>query len=781
MATKRKPKTQRIPLMPLRGLMIFPHMVLHFDVGRPRSIAALEDAMLEKQRIFLVAQKDGDVENPTTEDMCRVGTIALIKQVLNLPGDTLRVLVEGQQRAVLKTVVQEDPFWMADVQPVSDLENEDENTLQALLRTTHSFFEEYARTSMRVSPETLKSVSDVDQPDQLADVIAANVLTRLEDRQAILEEVSVAARLETLCGILARETELADIEKQVQGRLKKQIDKNQKDYYLREQIRAIQEELGESLTAENDDLRAKLQKLPLSAEAREKADRELDRLSRMAPGTPEVSVSQTYLEWICDLPWGKYTTDNLDLKRARRILDEDHYGMRHVKERVIEYLAVRRMKQMSTDEASLRGPILCFVGPPGVGKTSIVKGIARAVGRKFVQMSLGGVRDEAEIRGHRRTYIGAIPGRIIAGIKQAGTMNPVFLFDEIDKMSNDFRGDPASAMLEVLDSEQNTAFRDHYLELPFDLSQVMFITTANSMDTIPGPLRDRMEIIEVPSYTEEEKLQSAKRHLLPKQIAEHGLQKGSVKMGDAALRMVIEGYTREAGVRTLNRTLARVVRKAAVEMLENDAQQVSVTKEKVAEYLGAVRFLRDLPEKKPCVGVVNGLAYTTVGGETLAVECAVMPGNGGLKLTGQLGDVMKESAMAALSWIRAHADGYGLAPDFHKNLDIHIHVPEGAVPKDGPSAGVTMATALLSALTNRPVRQDVAMTGEITLRGRVLPIGGVKEKLLAAYRAGIRTILLPRENEKDLEEIPEHVLKTFTIVLADSITDVLGVALLEQE
>ena len=781
MATKRKAKTQRIPLMPLRGLMIFPHMVLHFDVGRPRSIAALEEAMLEKQRIFLVAQRDGDVENPGAEDMCRMGTIALIKQVLNLPGDSLRVLVEGQQRALLKSIVQEEPYWIADVQPVGDVADENEATLQALLRTTQSFFEEYARVSMRISPETLRSVGEVEQPDQLADVIAANVLTRLEDRQAILEEVSVAARLEKLCGILARETELADIEKQVQGRLKKQIDKNQKDYYLREQIRAIQEELGESLTVESDELREKLDKLPLSAEAREKANRELERLSRMAPGTPEVTVSQTYLEWICDLPWGQYTTDNLDLKRARRILDEDHYGMKQVKERVIEYLAVRRMKQLSTEDGSMRGPILCFVGPPGVGKTSIVKGIARAVGRKFIQMSLGGVRDEAEIRGHRRTYIGAIPGRIISGIKQAGTMNPVFLFDEIDKMSNDFRGDPASAMLEVLDGEQNMAFRDHYLELPFDLSQVMFITTANDMSTIPGPLRDRMEIIEVPSYTEEEKLQIAKRHLLPKEVAEHGLQKGSVKIGDPAMRQIIEGYTREAGVRTLDRTLARVVRKAAVEMLETDAQQVSVSKDKVTEYLGAVRFLRDLPEKKPCVGVVNGLAYTTVGGETLAVECAVMPGSGGLKLTGQLGDVMKESAMAALSWIRAHAEQYGLAPDFHKNLDIHIHVPEGAVPKDGPSAGVTMATALLSALTERPVRQDVAMTGEITLRGRVLPIGGVKEKLLAAYRAGIRTILLPRENEKDLEEIPEHVLKTFTILFAENIQDVLKTALLEKE
>ena len=781
MTAKRKPKTQRMPMMPLRGLMIFPHMVLHFDVGRPRSVAALEEAMLEKQRIFLVAQKDGDVEDPTSEDLCRMGTVALIKQVLNLPGDSLRVLVEGQQRAVLKAVVQEDPYWQADVQPVSDDTDEDENTLQALLRTTHAFFEEYARSSMRVSPETLRSVSDVDQPDQLADVIAANVLTRLEDRQAILEEVSVAARLQTLCGIWARETELADIETQVQGRLRKQIDKNQKDYYLREQIRAIQEELGESLTAESDDLRDKLHKLPLPAEVREKTDRELERLSRMAPGTPEVTVSQTYLEWICDLPWGQYTTDNLDLKRARRILDEDHYGMKQVKERVIEYLAVRRMQQQSSGDAALRGPILCFVGPPGVGKTSIVKGIARAVGRKFVQMSLGGVRDEAEIRGHRRTYIGAIPGRIISGIKQAGTMNPVFLFDEIDKMSSDFRGDPASAMLEVLDGEQNAAFRDHYLDVPFDLSQVMFITTANSMDTIPGPLRDRMEIIEVPSYTEEEKLQIAKRHLLPKQVAEHGLQKGSVRMGDAALRLVIEGYTREAGVRTLSRTLARIVRKAAVEMLDQNVEQITVTRDKVGEYLGAVRFLRDLPEKKPCVGVVNGLAYTTVGGETLAVECAVMPGSGGLKLTGQLGDVMKESAQAALSWIRAHAAEYGLAPDFHKDIDIHIHVPEGAVPKDGPSAGVTMTTALLSAFTDRPVRQDVAMTGEVTLRGRVLPIGGVKEKLLAAYRAGIRTVLLPRENEKDLEDIPEHVLKTFTILFADTVTDVLKVALLPRE
>lgn len=777
MATKRKSKTIRIPLMPLRGLMIFPHMVLHFDVGRPRSIAALEAAMLEGQQIFLSAQKDGEVENPTAEDICRVGTIALIKQVLNLPGDSLRVLVEGRQRAVLKSIVQEDPHWVADVTPIIDETPQDDTTLLALVRTTHELFEEYARASMRISPETLKSVSDVEAPDQLADVIAANVLTRLEDRQAILEEVSVTARLETLCGILIRETELAGVEKQVQGRIKKQIEKNQKDYYLREQIRAIQEELGEDDAAENDELRERLRKLPLPDEVRQKAEHELDRLARMAPGTPEISGLQTYIEWILDLPWGKYTTDNLDLKRARRVLDEDHYGMQQVKERVIEYLAVRRMKQQNAGDGSLRGPILCFVGPPGVGKTSIVRGIARAVGRKFVQMSLGGVRDEAEIRGHRRTYVGAIPGRIIASMKLAGTMNPVFLFDEIDKMSNDFRGDPASAMLEVLDGEQNGAFRDHYLELPFDLSRVMFITTANSIDTIPTPLLDRMEVIEVPSYTEEEKLQIAKRHLLPKQVKEHGLDAGTVKISDRVMRSLIEGYTREAGVRTLERTIAKVIRKAAVTMLDEGETEVTVTEKVLHQYLGAPRFTRELPEKEPRVGIVNGLAYTTVGGETLEVECLTMPGKGGLRLTGQLGDVMKESAEAAFSYVRAHCADLGLADDFYKDVDIHIHVPEGAVPKDGPSAGVTMATALVSVLTGIPVRNDVAMTGEITLRGRVLPIGGLKEKTLAAYRAGITTLIIPKENQKDLEEIPPHVLSQFKIVCVEQIEQVLENAL----
>ena len=780
MPRKKLKQLLRLPLIPLRGLMVFPHMVLHFDVGRARSVAALEQAMVEDQRVFLVAQKDGDVEEPAAEDLCRVGTVALIKQVLNLPGDSIRVLVEGEQRAILHAITEEEPHWVADVLvPSQDLPDTPE--VQALVRTTHELFDEYARASMRVSGETLRSVGEVDRPDQLADIIAANVLTRVEDRQAILEEIDVEKRLEALCGILVRETELAAIEKQVQSRLKKQIDKNQKDYYLREQIKAIQEELGDKEATDVEDLRRRLAETPLNDEAREKASRELDRLSRMAPGTPEIGVSRTYVEWILDLPWGKTTTDNLDLKRARRILDEDHYAMERVKERVIEYLAVRRMKELNTQDGAMKGPILCFVGPPGVGKTSIVKGIARAVGRKFVQMSLGGVRDEAEIRGHRRTYVGAIPGRIIAGMKQAGTMNPVFLFDEIDKMSHDFRGDPASAMLEVLDAEQNFAFRDHYLELPFDLSRVMFITTANTVETIPAPLLDRMEVIEVPSYTEEEKLHIAKKHLLPKQTAEHGLPPKSVRISDAAMRHIIEGYTREAGVRTLSRTIARVVRKAAVEMLEEERQQVSVSPQGVEKYLGAPRYLRDLPEKEPKVGVVNGLAYTTVGGETLAVECAVMQGTGQVQLTGQLGDVMKESARAALSWVRAHAAEFKLDPDFHKNLDIHIHVPEGAVPKDGPSAGVTMAAALVSALTGRPVRQDVAMTGEITLRGRVLPIGGVKEKLLAAFRAGIQIILLPKENQKDLEDVPAHVLSQFRIVTTEEIGDVLKVALLPEK
>ena len=761
-------------MLPLRGLMVFPHMVLHFDVGREKSIQALERAMADDQRLFLTAQHDVSVDDPTMDDVFHVGTIALIKQAVKLPGGNVRVLVEGISRGVLHAIVEEEPCFIGGIEPVAEQDVEDSIEIQALVRTAHDYFEEYGKVSGRVSGETMQSVLDVEEVAQLSDVIAANVLQKLEDRQHVLEQFEPIARLEEVCAILARETELAGIEKKVQQRVKKQIEKNQKDYYLREQIRAIQTELGDKDASDVEDLRERLRHTQLNDEAREKVQKEIERLSRMAPGTPEIGVSRTYVEWVLDLPWGVSTPDNLDLKRARRILAEDHFGLEKVKERVIEYLAVRRIKN------DMKGPILCFVGPPGVGKTSIARSIARALGRKFVQMSLGGVRDEAEIRGHRRTYIGAIPGRIISSIKQAGTMNPVFLFDEIDKMASDVLGDPASAMLEVLDAAQNNAFRDHYLELPFDLSRVMFLTTANTIDTIPRPLLDRMEVIELSGYTEDEKLGIAKRHLLPKQIEEHGLAPKSVRMSDKVLRSLIQGYTREAGVRVLERTIAKVVRKSAVKMLDEGLDGVNVTLDVLSEDLGAPRFAYEHAGKKPEVGVVNGLAYTVVGGDTLQIETTTMPGTGQLELTGSLGDVMKESARAAKSYVRAHAQELGIPTDFYKELDIHIHVPEGAVPKDGPSAGVTMTTALVSALTGIAVRQNVAMTGEITLRGRVLPIGGLKEKLLAAHRAGIDTVLIPQENVKDLEEVPENVRGAMRIVPVEHVDAVLREALVEK-
>ena len=773
---KAKKKTQPVslPMLPLRGLMVFPHMVLHFDVGRKKSIAALERAMMEDQRIFLVAQRDIDVDDPTIDDIYHVGTIAAIKQVIKLPGDNIRLLVEGKSRAILRAVTQEEPHFEGALDELLEQNIPASIETDALLRTARHYFEDYCKMSGRISQETAQSVMEMDSPGQLADMIAANVLQKLEDRQQVLEEFDDLTRLESICAILVRETELAGVEKKVQARVRKQIEQNQKDYFLREQIKAIQTELGDKDATDVEDLRARLEKTPMNDEAKEKTERELERLSRMAPGSPEIGVSRTYIEWMLDLPWGKNTPDNLDLKRARRILAEDHYGLEEVKERVIEYLAVCRIKN------NMKGPVLCFVGPPGVGKTSIAKSIARALGRKFVQMSLGGVRDEAEIRGHRRTYIGAIPGRIISSIKQAGTLNPVFLLDEIDKMASDVRGDPASAMLEVLDSAQNNAFRDHYLECPFDLSGVMFITTANSVDTIPRPLLDRMELIEVSGYTEEEKLNIAKRHLLPKQIEEHGLPAKSVKLTDKIMRSLIQGYTREAGVRRLQRTIGKVVRKSAVQMIDEGCESVSVTQDKLTQFLGAPRYHYEKAGKKPEVGVVNGLAYTVVGGDTLQIETTTMPGTGVLELTGSLGDVMKESARAAKSYVRAHAKELGIADDFYKTLDIHIHVPEGAVPKDGPSAGVTMTTALVSALTGIAVRQNVAMTGEITLRGRVLPIGGLKEKLLAAHRAGIDTVLIPKENIKDLEEVPENVREAITIIPAETVDTVLAAALCEK-
>ncbi len=769
--TSRRAMRKTMPLLPLRGIMVFPYMVMHFEVGRPKSVAALEKAMMEDQCIFLVTQRDAEVEDPKNSDLYRVGTIARVKQVLNLPGDHIRVLVEGLHRGVLLNIVETDPCLMAEVRNVPTGNTPDSVEMKALVRTTHQYFEEYAKASKKVSQETLYSVLAVNDPEQLADLIAANVLTVLEDRQAVLDKLKVVERLELVCRMMLQETELSDVEKQVQSRIKSQIEQNHKDYYLREQIKAIQTELGDKDGTEVEELRERLAKLPLNDEARQKAEKEIDRLSQMPPGIPEINVSRNYIEWILDLPWGKTTKDQLDLKRARRVLDQDHYGMDQVKERIIEYLAVLRMKQ------DMKGPILCFAGPPGVGKTSIVRSIAKAVGREFVQMSLGGVRDEAEIRGHRRTYVAAIPGRIISGLKQAGSMNPLFLFDEIDKLSRDNHGDPSAALLEVLDGEQNHAFRDHYLELPFDLSRVMFITTANNIDTIPPALRDRLEIIEVSSYTEEEKLRIAKKHLLPKQIAAHGLKSGSIRTTEKLISTVIEDYTREAGVRQLERVMAKVVRKAAVEMLDKNTQQVTVNQDKLRSYLGAARYTREELESVDRIGVVNGLAYTSVGGELLPVECAMMEGTGVLQLTGSLGDVMQESAKAALSWVRAHCGEWGIAAEFFRKHDIHIHVPEGAVPKDGPSAGVTLTTALVSALLSIPVRQSVAMTGEVTLRGRVLPIGGLKEKLMAAYRSGVTKVLIPRENLKDLEDVAKVVLDRLEILPVDDVAEVLDVAL----
>jgi ATP-dependent Lon protease len=768
---KRKKPLTRLPVLPLRGTMVFPHMVLHFDVGRAKSVSALEKAMLEDQRIFLVAQRDADVDNPALSDLYPVGTIAKVKQVLNLPGDSLRVLVAGEKRAKLKALVQDEPFLLAELTVVSNRRPKDTDEMQALVRTTHAIFEEYCSQSLRVSQETLQNVMSIHKPDQLADVIASNALTQFSARQELLEIGNVQKRLEKLCTILLRETELSELEKNIQARIKLQIEKNQKDFYLREQIKAIQTELGDKDQTDVDELRERLEKTPLNDESRQKAERELERLSHMMPGTPEVSISRTYVEWILDIPWGVITEDNLNLKHARKILDRDHYGLADVKDRIIEYLAVLRMKK------DMKGPILCFVGPPGIGKTSIVRAVAEAVGRKFVQMSLGGVRDEAEIRGHRRTYVGAIPGRIIAGLKQAGSMNPVFLFDEIDKMSSDFRGNPAAAMLEVLDGEQNNAFRDHYMELPVDLSRVMFITTANTVDSIPPALLDRLEIIEVPSYTELDKLKIASKHLLPKQVKEHGLPVGSIAMSNPVLLKLIDGYTREAGVRTLERQVARIVRKAAVEILDTSVKSVNISPAKLKAYLGAPRFTREDLETENLVGIVNGLAVTSVGGETLAVECSIMQGNGALQLTGKLGDVMQESAKAALSWVRTNSEGWGIPANYFKEHDIHFHVPEGAVPKDGPSAGIAMTTALTSAILSIPVRQDVAMTGEITLRGRVLPIGGLKEKLLAASRANIKEVLIPKGNLKDLENVPDVVLNKLTIVPVERMNDVLPHAL----
>lgn len=771
---KKTIKKQALPLLPLRGLTVFPYMILTFDVGREKSIKALDEAMINNQLIFLVAQKDAKNDSPDDEDIYTVGTISRVKQLLRLPGDTIRVLVEGISRAEVKAYLQTEPFFVAEVVEKMIPDDESQNIeYEALKRRVLSTFDEYSKLSGKISPDTATSLSTIEDIGQLSDIVASNMLLKVEQKQEIMDEFHPALRMEKLLELLMKEIEILEVEKNISVRVRKQIDKMQREYYLREQIKAIQTELGdkEGVAGEVDEYRGKLVNAALPEEAEKKVLKELDRLLKMPSGSAEGSVIRTYLDWIFDLPWNTKTNEVIDLERAEAILEEDHYGLAKVKERIIEYLAIHKLTN------HLKGPILCLVGPPGVGKTSIAKSIARALNRNYVRMSLGGVRDEAEIRGHRRTYVGALPGRIISAMKQAGSRNPLILLDEIDKMSSDFRGDPASAMLEVLDAEQNFAFRDHYMELPFNLSDVLFLTTANSLETIPRPLLDRMEIISISGYTEEEKVNIAQKYLLCKQMEAHGLQRKHLKMGEEALRCVINYYTREAGVRNLEREIAAVCRKAAKALVSSGKKSVTVTPSNLEKYLGTRRFRYDKANEKDEIGLATGLAWTPVGGDTLVIEVTLMIGNGKLELTGHLGEVMKESAKAAISFIRSKTEQLEIDKDFYNKFDIHIHVPEGAIPKDGPSAGITLATAMVSALTGMAVKRNVAMTGEITLRGRVLPIGGLKEKVLAAHRAGIDTIIVPIENRKDIDDIPDNVRSKLKFVFAADMDTVLKTAL----
>lgn len=766
-----------LPLIPLRGISIFPHMVVHFDVGREKSISALEKSMMHDATIFLCSQKDPKINDPTVDDFYHIGTIAKIKQMLKLPGGSIRVLIEGINRGRIIEVIQEEPHFAANIEElVYDEKNvEIDVNMQAAMRLVINDFEEYLSYNDRISSDVLVTVADIDDPGRLADVIASYIHLKLEDDQKILETFDLYERLELLHKILQQEIEVLKIEEKINQRVRKQISQIQKEYYLREQIKAIQKELGQDddIMAEVEAYEEKIERIKMPKEVKEKAKKEIGRLQKLSPHSPETGVIRTYLDWIIDLPWDKETRDKIDIKKARDILNEDHYGLEDVKERILEFIAIRKLTK------SMKGPIICLVGPPGVGKTSIARSIARAINRKFVRMSLGGVRDEAEIRGHRRTYIGAMPGSIINSMKKAKSKNPVFLLDEIDKLSSDYRGDPAAALLEVLDPEQNSTFTDHYLDVPFDLSKVLFITTANTTTTIPKPLLDRMEVIRIPGYTDEEKLQIALNYLLPKQLKEHGLSKENLIIYESAIKAIIDYYTREAGVRDLERNIANLCRKAAKKIIEENLKVVRINRGNIANYLGPEKYRFDLVEEENQIGVATGLAWTAVGGETLSIEVNSMKGSGKIQLTGKLGDVMKESAMAGISYIRANSQILGIESDFYEDMDIHIHVPEGAIPKDGPSAGIAIATAVVSALSNTPIRRDVAMTGEITLRGRVLPVGGIKEKVLAANRMGIKKVLLPVENKKDLDEIPDKVRKKITFVLVKNMEEVLDHALVK--
>lgn len=769
MHQKNEPRFREIPMLPLRGVLVFPYTVIHLDVGRKKSINAIEEAMLESKEIFLATQKEAQTDDPEITDIYNVGTVAEIKQILKMPGGTMRVLVEGLCRAEIQNYTRCEPFLKVEVELYRDGKVQNSAEHEALMRTLINQFEQYVRISKKIPPETVVSVIAIDDPGRLSDTIASHLSLRIDEKQKILEAYDISKRLEYLCELLAKEMEILELERKINLRVRKQMEKTQKEYYLREQMKAIQKELGDKddRATEVEELREKINQVNLPPEAREKALKELERLEKMPPMVAEAVVVRNYLDWMLSLPWSIETKDRLDLRVAEEILEEDHYGLEKPKERILEYLAIRKLAKR------LKGPILCLVGPPGVGKTSLGKSIARSLGRKFVRMSLGGIRDEAEIRGHRRTYVGSMPGRVLQGIKQAASKNPVFLLDEIDKMTMDFRGDPASALLEVLDPEQNYLFSDHYLETAFDLSKVMFITTANSTYNIPRPLLDRMEIIEISGYTEEDKVVIALDYLIPKQIKEHGLKKRHVSFSEGAIRKIIREYTREAGVRNLERQIATICRKVARKVVEKEDTYVQVTANNVGKYLGISRYHYGVAESQNQVGVATGLAWTESGGDILSIEVALLKGKGKLTLTGKLGDIMKESAQAALTYVRSKAEELGISQEMQEQYDVHLHVPEGAIPKDGPSAGIAIATALVSAMSGSAVRRDVAMTGEITLRGRILTIGGVKEKVLAAHRAGIKTVILPQDNKKDLAEIPKNVLNKMRIVLVSHMDEVL--------
>jgi len=769
--------TSLIPVLPLRDVVVYPHMVIPLFVGREKSIKALDTTMQDNKQILLVAQKTAEVDDPKPDDLNQVGTLASILQLLKLPDGTVKVLVEGGRRAQIKSISEQDGYYVAHISKMHDSLDLDDKEADVLMRTAASLFEQYVKLNKKIPPEVLTSLASIDDPSRLADTMAAHMSLKLDEKQQVLEMNDVHKRLEHLMALMEGENDILQMEKRIRGRVKKQMEKNQREYYLNEQMKAIQKELGEmdDVPNELEELAEKIEKAGMSKEARTKVDAELNKLKLMSPMSAEATVVRNYIDALVNVPWKKRSRVRNDIGKAEAVLEADHYGLEKVKERILEYLAVQQRVR------KLKGPILCLVGPPGVGKTSLGHSIARATNRKFIRMALGGVRDEAEIRGHRRTYIGALPGKIIQNLTKVGSRNPLYLLDEIDKMAQDFRGDPASALLEVLDPEQNHTFQDHYLEVDFDLSEIMFVATSNSMN-IPPALLDRMEVIRLSGYTEEEKINIAERYLIPKQMKNHGLKENELAIRESAVRDIVRYYTREAGVRNLEREIAKICRKVVKGVLlqKKTGKGKVITARQLEKYLGVQHFRYGIAEENDQVGQVTGLAWTEVGGELLTIEAALMPGKGRLSHTGQLGDVMKESIQAAMTVVRSRADALALEKDFHSGFDVHIHVPEGATPKDGPSAGVGMCTALVSAFTNIAVRADVAMTGEITLRGEVLPIGGLKEKLLAAARGGIKTVIIPHENERDLKEMPANITRDLKIIPVRWIDDVLEIALTHQ-